>query len=217
MRTITAIVFIAVILVLFNSFSASAEIVISHLNSDAAMLAVLKNVAFIAEGRIGDLGGAATFELDLGPDTGNPSSTEQYGWQSGVAEPFTLSYDHGTGVVTFTLGGKTLTYNPGMSFREIFVRTRAVNDLTSVQVCDLVLNGVNVGDISSTTGPDGLDILAISGIEIYNGFTLTGTAVLSWEGQAPTLSRLAFQIKVGNAPSVPVERSTWGNIKGLYK
>jgi hypothetical protein len=171
----------------------------------------------VAEGRIGDRGGAATFELDLGDNTGNPAATAQYPWLSGVAEPFTLTYDKVTNVVTFTLGGRILTYSPAVSFREFFVRTRAVDASASVQVVDLVLNGQGVGDVSAATGPDDLDILAVSGVDIYQGFTLTGVAVLTWTGTAPTQSRLAFQIKVGNAPTVPVEESSWGRIKGLYE
>ncbi|UCG51588.1 MAG: hypothetical protein JSW58_15600 [Candidatus Latescibacterota bacterium] len=134
-----------------------------------------------------------------------------------MAEPFTLAYDSGTNEVSFTLGGKTLFYQPGLSFREVFVRTRAVDDATSVEVFDLVIDGENVGDLSAAFGPNGLDILAISGVELYDGFTMTGVAVLTWTGSPPTQSRLAFQIKIGNAPTVPVEETTWGRIKGLYR
>jgi hypothetical protein len=74
-----------------------------------------------------------------------------------------------------------------------------------------------VGDLSAASGPDGLDILAVSGIDLSQGFTLTGVAVLTWTGSAPTQSRLAFQIKIGNAPTVPAEKNTWGKIKGIYE
>jgi hypothetical protein len=204
------------LLVVFAASPAFAGIVTRHVTTDAEMLAAIQNIAVVAEGRIGDLGGAATFELDLGDDTGNPYTTAQYPWQSGVAEPFTLSYDKPTNVATFTLGGKTLVYSPGLSFKEFFVRTRATEANTSIQVYELVLNGQPVGDFSSATGP-GLDILAVSGVDLYQGFTLTGVAVLTWTGAPPTQSRLAFQIKVGNAPTVPAESTSWGRIKGLYQ
>jgi hypothetical protein len=195
---------------------AAAGIVTRHVASDAEMLAYIQNIAFVAEGRIGDRGGVATFELDLGDDTGNPYTTAQYPWQSGVAEPFTVAYDKLTNVVTFTLGGKTLSYSPGVAFKEFFVRTRATELNTAIQVYDLVLNGQPLGDVSSATGP-GLDILAVSGVDLFQGFTLTGTAVMTWTGTAPTQSRLAFQVKVGNAPTVPAEETSWGRIKGLYR
>jgi len=205
------------LLIVLAALPVSAGIVTRHVGTDAEMLSYIQNIAFVAEGRIGDRGGAATFELDLGDNTGNPATTAQYAWQSGVAEPFTISYNKITNVVTFTLGGRVLTYSPAVSFKEFFVRTRAVDANTSVQVYALVLNGVSVGDLSGATGPDALDILAVSGVDLYQGFTLTGNAVLIWTGTPPTQSRLAFQIKVGNAPTVPSEESTWGKIKGLYQ
>jgi hypothetical protein len=210
-------VLLAAAAALMFAITSSAEIVTSHLSSDADMLAAIENVAAVAEGRIGDRGGAATFELDLGDDTGNPATTAQHAWQSGAAEPFTLAYDAGMNVMSFTLAGKTLTYSPGLSFREMFVRTRAVDAGTSVEVYDLVINSEAVGDVSSATGAGGLDILAISGIDLYQGFTMTGVAVLTWSGTPPTQSRLAFQIKIGDAPTVPVDESTWGQIKSLFR
>ena len=50
-----------------------------------------------------------------------------------------------------------------------------------------------------------------------DGFTLTGDATLTWQGSPPSQSRLAFQIKVGNAPTVAVEEETWSAVKGLYE
>ncbi|UCG51589.1 MAG: hypothetical protein JSW58_15605 [Candidatus Latescibacterota bacterium] len=70
--------YLAAMVVLLLAVPVFAEIVTSHLSSDAEMLAVLENVAIVAEGRIGDLGGPATHELDLGDDTGNPDTTAQY-------------------------------------------------------------------------------------------------------------------------------------------
>jgi hypothetical protein len=209
---------ILVIALLFiaAALPAAAGIETRHVATDAEMLAYIQSIAFVAEGRIGDRGGAATFELDLGDDTGNPYTTAQHPWQSGVAEPFTVAYDKQTNVVTFVLGGKTLSYSPAVAFKEFFVRTRATELNTAIQVYDLVLNGQPLGDISSATGP-GLDILAVSGVDLFQGFTLTGTAVMTWTGTAPTQSRLAFQIKVGNAPTVPAEETSWGRMKELYR
>ncbi len=190
---------------------------VSHLAADTDLLALVSDTIFVAEGRIGDLGGAATFELDLGQSTSAPSTTAQYGWVSGQAEPFTITYNNLTGLVTFTLGGKTLTYTtPFPMFGDIFVRTRAVDVDRSVIVRDLVLNGQAVGDVSNAIGP-GLDILWISGATLSNGFTLTGTAFLAWTGAAPTQSRLAFQIKVAKLAVVGTADESWGGIKALYR
>jgi hypothetical protein len=188
-----------------------------HLSTDAELLALVSDTLFVAEGRIGDLGGAATFELDLGQSTAAPSTTAQYGWVNGQTEPFTLAYDGTTGLVTFVLGGRTLTYmTPFPMFGDVFVRTRAVDAGRSIVVRDLVLDGEGVGDASSATG-DGLDILWISGAALSQGFTLTGTATLSWTGAPPTQSRLAFQIKVAKLAVIGVDGSSWGGIKSLYR
>lgn len=109
--------------------------ILSHLSGDAALAALSPTFSFAAEGRIGDLGGAATFELDLGHDTAAPATTAQYNWVSGQVEPFTL----------------------------------------------------------------------------------TGDAILSWTGAAPTQSNLAFQIKVAALPTTPVRAVTWGGVKQTYR
>ena len=190
---------------------------VSHIATDTELLALISDTIFVAEGRIGDRGGAATFELDLGQSTAAPNTSAQYGWVSGQAEPFTITYSNVTGLVTFTLGGKTLNYTtPFPMFGDIFVRTRALEIDRSIIVQDLVLNGQSVGDISNAVGP-GLDILWISGASLLNGFTLTGTATLAWTGAAPTQSRLAFQIKVAKLAVVGTEDESWGGIKALYR
>jgi hypothetical protein len=207
----------AVAAVLILPAAASAALTVSHLASDADLFALSPTYAFIAEGRIGDGAGAATFELDLGPDTGAPAVTAQYGWVSAAVEPFTLVYSPGLGLVTFTLGGKTLVYAPLLGFTDVFVRTRAVEAGTAVTVTDLVLDGVAVADLSSAVGADGLDILRIQGGVLADGFTLTGNAVLSWTGARPSQSRLAFQIKVGDVRPTPALPATWGSVKDAYR
>jgi hypothetical protein len=188
----------------------------SHVASDAEMLDLVQQFAFVAEGRIGDLGGAATFELDLGADTGAPAQTAQYNWPNGIPVPFIVHYDAGLDLVTFTVGANVLTYTPDPGFAEIFVRTRAVNVGSSIRVDNLFLNGTAVVDTSVAIG-DGLDILRIAGEAIQNGFLLTGDATLSWTGSPPTQSRLAFQIKIASPAAVPVQSATWGSIKSLFE
>jgi hypothetical protein len=198
--------------------AAQADLITSHL-TDQQMLQLMPDaeLGFTAEGRIGDRGGAATFELDLGRTTAAPAQTAQYNWQSGVTEPFELSYDAFLNTVTYTLGGTTLTYQPDRFFNEVFVRTRAVADGAVATVDDLVLEGTAVGGISHAAGPDATDILRISGADLYGGFSLTGSAVLSWLAPAPAQSQLAFQVKVGAVPANPIDEATWGRLKSLFK
>jgi len=195
-----------------------ADIATSHLTDDLMLrLMPESELSFTGEGRIGDRSGAATFELDLGRTTTAPSQTAQHNWQSGIAEPFSLSYDAFTNRVTYTLGGVTLTYQPDRFFNDVFVRTRATQGGSVAVVQDLVLEGMAVGDVSQAAGPDATDVLRISGGSLYDGFSLTGTAVLAWQAPAPTQSNLAFQIKVGAVPVNPIDEITWGRLKALYK
>jgi hypothetical protein len=195
-----------------------AEIVTSHLSSDAEMVALLSDTIFVAEGRIGDRGGSATHELDLGYSTGSPDVTSDYDWQNGIPVSFSLAYDFATGLVTYTLGGTVLNYTtPYSGFGDLFIRTRANPAGSAITVYDLVIGGQPLTETSSAVGSGGLDILWISGISAASGFTLEGTVVLSWSGSSPTQSNLAFQIKAASLSTVGTESSSWGGIKSLYR
>src|SRR3990172_741658 len=156
---------------------AHAAIVTTHYATDPAM----QNIPFEAEGRIGDRGGAATFELDIGPTTATPAQTAQYAWRKGVTEPFILTYNNITGVVSFTVGEKILTYIPVTPITvssDIYILTRATSSFgmtsSSIVLNNLVLNGIPVVDSSTSSYPGGgLDILEISGENLAHGFTLT--------------------------------------------
>jgi hypothetical protein len=199
--------------------AALAALTTSQIATDAELTSTLTNLACVAEGRGGDGAGAATFELDLGPDTAAPFVTAQYGWVNAQVEPFSLVYDSGLNKFTFTLGAKVLEYTPVPGFTEVWVRTRAVNAGSTCLVSNMVLDAENVGDTSFADGDaTGLGILRIQGGTLNDGFVLTGEATLSWTGSLPSQSRLAFQIKIGTPDSAtPVDASTWGRVKALYR
>ncbi|MDH4036512.1 MAG: hypothetical protein OEX18_01155 [Candidatus Krumholzibacteria bacterium] len=199
------------------SVTPAAALVVQHIATDAELLALLSDELFVAEGRIGDGAGAATFEIDLGGDTGAPATSAQYAWPNGGAVNWTLHYNNVTNLITFTVDTVVLQWTTPLSgFTDLFVRTRAVNADTEILVDDLVLDAENIGDASHAVA-DGLDILWIAGGALADGFTLTGTTTMSWGGAMPTQSRLAFQIKVGVTNTVPTEQSTWGKVKALYR
>jgi hypothetical protein len=214
-----AIAFLLLSTALLLVATTAAALTTQHLTSDTDMLAVLSDTLFVGEGRIGDGAGAATFEVDLGGDTGAPAQTAQYDWPNGAAVPWTLTYNHLTNEISFTVDAVNLQYTTPLSgFTEIFVRCRAVNAGSDIVVENLVLDGDAVGDNSFADGnATGLDILWIQGGTLTDGFTLTGTATMSWTGTPPTQSRLAFQVKVGTQEVVSTEETTWGRIKSLYE
>jgi len=210
---------VAATLCLMLASPAGAEITATHLDSDSELLEYLSDTLFVSEGRIGDRGGAATFELDLGDDTGAPAATEQYDWQNGAAEPFSVNYDHETGTVTFTLGGKVLHFVTGFAdFDALFIRGRAVDDGSSVSVDNIQINGEIIDDAVMAAGSgNGLDILLIYGVYLMDGFNLSGTATMNWTGDPPAQSRLAFQVKVARSSVVDTEESSWGAVKSMYR
>lgn len=194
-----------------------ATVITSHLSSDTQLLALLSDTLFVAEGRIGDGSGAATFEIDLGASTGAPDATAQYEWPNGTPVPWTLTYNGTTNLVTFTVNGVALQYTPPLSgFTEIFVRTRAVNAGTGIVVNGLTVDGEVVSDVSQALGSSGLDILWIHGGSVSDGFTLTGQTTMSWAGARPSQSQLAFQIKVGWSFTVYTDKVTWGRLKQMF-
>jgi len=201
------------------SLPASADLIVTHLDNDAAMHGIVEaeEMALVAEGRIGDRGGAATFELDLGQTTAAPAVQAQYDWQSGQPEPFSLVYDAASGMAEFSLGGEILSYEPFGDYEEIFIRCRATREGSAVRVDALTLDGEVVGDESLADGDlGGLDILWISGGELEDGFALHGIATLSWGATVPTQSHLAFQVKVGGGGSTFTRDSSFSLLKALY-
>ncbi len=178
---------------------------LSHLESDAEFLSLVQDIAFVGEGRIGDNGTNRTFELNIHEDDpGNilPGDSANFVWTNGQAQAFSLSYDQATKLVTYTVGTVTLDYTADDPFTDIFIRTRA-SSTSSLTVNNLVLNGVALGDSSSTVNdPERLDYLRISGLS-GGDFTLTGNSIMDWTGSTPTNSNLAYQIKVATAVPEP--------------
>lgn len=197
---------------------AAAQLHVAYFSTDNILSVVLDQAYFTAEGRVGDRGGVGTYELDLGQDPGSPASTAEFDWQSGVAVPFMLTHDQGSGLVTFTLGGNVLTYTtPYADFDALFIRTYALPAGTFVGVYDLVLDGVPVPGASVESGPDGLTIMQIYGNPVRNGFELSGNVKLRWLDVEPTNSDLAFQIYTCRMAVVENESETWGGVKALFQ
>ncbi|MFH1679565.1 MAG: choice-of-anchor W domain-containing protein [Candidatus Eisenbacteria bacterium] len=199
--------------------AAGAALTTGHFSSDAEASVFFPSFSFVAEGRIGDRAGAATFELDIGGTTSAPSQTAQHAWASARGEAFELAYHRATGLVTFALGGVMLTYEPDAPFTDILLRTRAIEEGTTARLDSLFLNGEAVNDTSFANGDaGGIDILRVRGADLANGFALTGRATLSWAAAAPEQSRLAFQLQAGEAvEATRTESISWGGVKSLFR
>ncbi|MBP0018845.1 MAG: hypothetical protein J7647_15015 [Cyanobacteria bacterium SBLK] len=188
---------------LIASSESAIAFTLDRLSSDAEMNALMQDIAFVAEGRIGDRSGAATYELDLHEaDPGFPQITDQFNWQSGITEAFELSYNSNSNQVDFLIGDRLLSHAYSDPFSDIFIRTRAVNSGSSILLNNLELNGTNLGEKShAIAAQGGLDILQIG--DIGEDFKLTGEVMMNWEKVPPTQSRLAFQIKIADTGDTP--------------
>lgn len=179
---------------------------ITHLSSDAEMNALLTDMTFVAEGRIGDRRGAATHELNLHEEhPGNPSVTAQFNWINGTPQPFELTYNADSSLVSFMVGSQTLSHTYTDPFSDIFIRTQAVNKDSSIVLDHLFIDGDPISESSTAIGnEDGLDILRLSNLP--GSFKLTGQSTMNWEDIPPTQSRLAYQIKVARTEPEPEKK-----------
>ncbi len=185
---------------LLSPGSSARALTVTHLPSDAAAAVVLPaaNVASQAEGRIGDLEGAAVYETALGPTTAAPETTGQFAWPNGVPQDFSMHYEPENNTVFFYVGVQLLTYQPSRGFKDLFLRTSATKDGTSIVLDNLEYNWVPVGDVSSAVGPTGLDILWIGDGAPDVGFCITGQVTMTWDPvDPPQGSDLAFQLTLG--------------------
>jgi len=186
--------------------AAGAAPIFQVLPDDATLNARIVDEAFAGEGRIGDLGGAMTFEADVGPSTASPADTAQFAWSNGDTHSFTFSYDDVSDEVRLTINGGAADVaftTSATSFDTLWIRTRALLSLSSVSLTGQSLDGDAVPNVTAS-GPNGLSILEIRGADLQDGFSLTGTTSLAWDaGNMPSQSELAFQLKVGTVVPEP--------------
>jgi hypothetical protein len=157
----------------------------------------------VAEARIGDLGGRATFELDAGVSTAAPALTAQKAWVSGQSYPFRVVVPPGAATWTWEVDGTALVTAPIRGGRDLTVRARSIRPDARMTVSDLVLDGTEVGLVVDTDGPwavKGEDIVHIHTRWLDDGFVMSGNLTFTWDSKnAPRNSQLAMQIGWGEA------------------
>ena len=175
---------------------------------------------FVAEGRIGDRGTKATYELSINDDVqkgAKPVTQEQFNWGNDEKYDFSLEYDGS--MVNYILGGETLsTQEFNGPINSIFLRTSA-GEKTTTSLTNLVFNGTAIGQdlISSESSRRDIDYLQLN--DVSSPFKITGKASIRWEtnnNKPNTKNSLnAFQIKVGNSPS-PTSVPEPGTIGAIF-
>ena len=143
------------------------------------------------------------FELGLGYTLPEPASTRQFGWTNGDTETFWLNYEADKNKISYSLGGKTMKYvaSQSLGFEDLYIRVHANNENESF-LSDLMLNGTSIGSAYSNGG--GADVLHVDGLDFSKSFSLTGNAMLAWNG--PIASQDAgFSLQFIQAVPEPAE------------
>lgn len=179
--------------------TAQAASITQPFTDDAGFLAFLGqpgvSETFVAEGRIGDLGGTGEREIGLytppgftgqAPIAGNTN----FAWGNNQPVAFTLARVGDT--VTFSMGNYAASYSDSAvgDVNALAFRLRATGT-SSLTLSDLELDGAPLATLSRNA--NGAEYWLLS--TIMGDFSLTGEATLAWTGTAPTRSNLAFQIK----------------------
>jgi hypothetical protein len=161
---------------------------------------------WVAEGRIG----GGSFESDLGPSTSAPAATADFVWQNGVARNFSLSYNSANGLALWTITGQSpspISYIVPVAdrnFSDIVIRAYAGPAGSSMVLSNLTYNAsllsISTLDQNGSATPHFGNFLHIRGANPSASFTLTGRATMSWTGNKPANSNVAFQIKLGTLP-----------------
>lgn len=143
------------------------------------------------------------FELGLGYTINEPASTRQFNWTNAATETFWLNYDAQNSKVTYSLGGKTMKYiaSQSLGFSDLFIRTYATNDNESF-LSNLMVNGASIGSAYSNGG--GADVLRVNGLDFSHSFSLTGNAMLAWQGTVNP-SDAGFQLQFIQAVPEPAQ------------
>lgn len=121
------------------------------------------------------------FELGLGYTITEPASTRQFAWNNAETETFWLNFDADNKKITYSLGGETMKYmaSESFGFSDLLIRAHASNENESF-LSNLMINGSNIGSAYSNGG--GADVLHVDGLDFSRSFSLTGNAMLAWQG-----------------------------------
>ncbi|MBP0001798.1 MAG: PEP-CTERM sorting domain-containing protein [Cyanobacteria bacterium SID2] len=189
-----------------------------HLNGEREFGALDREIAWAAESRIG-VAGAADYEIDIHNSDWSIVPHQEFDWVNGEEVSFKLEF---TGSQLIYTVGDSVTVDRNVTqdnFSELFIRTTARLDGSSVVVKDLMLSDAAMSSTLGVTSEfacnnpsgcgyyDSSQYLHIT--DVSGAFTLTGTSIFSWdEAKVPTRSRLAYQIKLvegmpSDTPSVP--------------
>lgn len=200
--------FVSIAAVAALSSSAFAGLSVApYAGGDAGFNVLTNNGALergVTEGRTG-LPGNWQMAIWQQGAVGIPQASAQFGLSNGAVQDIEIAWN-GVNTISYTANGTTISWNQTAgSFTDIFIRVRSI-DNTTIALGDLVLdaggNGsLNIGNFSSTGAGAASYLRVQNDGQAIPAFTIRGTHQLSWTGQAPTGSNLAYQFKFTNVPT----------------
>ena len=148
---------------------------------------------------------AANFEVAVGDNDASATGqdTDEATWVSGQAETFSLNYDPITGIATWEIDGQpTTSFNIGTAATGptskigINLKAREANSTLEVANLDLIGAGDLSVDTLTTDSSYSVRSLTIEGVDLTDGFTLTGDFTAVWDTLPANPENLALQISV---------------------
>lgn len=184
---------IIILLVILSSVArVSADCMVKgHFNSDRAMLNLIEDRLFVAEGRIGDPE-FSYFEISIGDSS--VVDKAQYIWSNGEKVSFVLQFVENTAI--FAVEDEPVVYRDVQGdYTDIFIRTEASAEDSRIDIENLYFNGKSLkSGVSAIGSKRNVDILWL---RCDGGtFALSGTSRMSWSGEQPEGSQLSFQVVV---------------------
>ncbi|GAB4550606.1 MAG: hypothetical protein Tsb0013_12440 [Phycisphaerales bacterium] len=193
--------------------AANAGISVTQNLTDAEVNALTSGlIAWEAEGRFGDRGGAAERELGVGASTAQPQADEaQVNWANNIAPPvgytgydYTITWD-GLSVLTLDVTGvdatgapviENLVYNlpDPAAVTDVYIRVAGNDFATSALSWEI--DGMAGTQIAGLGAAVNSVQTRISGSQLTDGFVLSGVFTFAWTDASLTnSSRPSWQIK----------------------
>jgi hypothetical protein len=136
-----------------------------------------------------------------------PNSTSTSGdfvWPDNDTIHFSLTCDAASHRLIFAVGQTVLDLPVSfpIGLKDLFITAGSSHHKNSIQINNLVLNGISISDSVTTASQD---ILQISGANLSDSFILTGQAAMIWKGNGPKNTTMQFGILSQSQPveSVP--------------
>ncbi|MCF8035041.1 MAG: PEP-CTERM sorting domain-containing protein [Desulfarculaceae bacterium] len=157
------------------------------------MISIVNRFGDASHGNDWELGVLPGGDISQSPMSG---TTHDYGWVESMPQQFTLKYDPQTGLLEYTIGGKTMTttfFSPqsaeSFALEIVGGANSMAGEVSSVMVDYLTVNGQQVnGQMYARSGQGPTDSLVLQNLP-KDGFTITGELTMKTNHQVVQTSQ----------------------------